>query len=146
MNKIVGIVMSGFLGFFSSTKNIEFGAERSVDLGIAALHFSMQEDFSRDMPAEPLIEHVDVRKKDSLKSLDSGLILQRWWDIKTPGFFGKNVGMLMMSIGVHEVPENRQKLVHDNPFNSFDRLELMLSLNERFHQGSCSSSFVEIFR
>ncbi len=134
MNKLVGIVMSGFLGFFSSEKSIAFGAERSVDLGVATLNFSLQEDFSRDMPAEPLIERADIRQKDFAKKLDSGLLLQRWWDIKTPGFLGKNVGMLMMSIGVHAVPENKQKLVHNKPYDIFDRLDLMLSLNERFHQ------------
>ncbi len=134
MKLIMGIVMSGILGFFSSNKSIPFGAERTIDLGVAKLSFSLQEDFSKDMPAEPLIEKIDIRQKESLQQLDNGLILQRWWDIKESGFFGKNIGMLMMSIGVHQAPQNKKKYVHDKPYNLLNRLDLMLSLSDRFHQ------------
>lgn len=134
MTKLIGIGMAGFLGLFTSSNNLEFGAERSVDLGVATLQFSMQEDFSRDMPAIPLVENVDVRKIELLNKLEGGFLLQRWWDIKTPGLFGKNIGMLMMSVSLHAVPENRRMVVHDKPFDIFERFDLILSLNERFHQ------------
>ncbi len=131
---IIGIIMSGLLGFFSSNKEIPFGAERIVDLGLAKLYFSLHEDFSKDMPAAPLIEKVDARHDESLESLDNGFLLQRWWDIKEPGIFGKYIGMLMLSVGVHRAPINKKQFVHDRPYDLLDRLDLMLALNDRFHQ------------
>ncbi len=112
------------LGMSSPPEDI-MGATRSVDLSGNIFTFAMPENFSKDLPADPLLEKVDI---DS--GLTNTLLIQRWWDIKKPGFFGSNIGTVMMSINLLGVPENRIKKIHDKPHVLSDRLGLMLAINE----------------
>ncbi len=112
------------LGMSSPPEDI-MGATRSVDLSGNIFTFAMPENFSKDLPADPLLERVDIDK-----GLTNTLLIQRWWDIKKPGFFGSNIGTVMMSINVLGVPENRIKTIHDKPHVLSDRLGLMLAINE----------------
>lgn len=105
------------------------GATRYVDLSGNTFSFSMPENFSRDMPAAPLLESLDIAHP-----FDETLLIQRWWDIKEPGFFGSNLGVVMMTISLVPVPKNTRKKVHDQPYNIRDRVDLMQLVIETLHQ------------
>ncbi|MFL0810997.1 MAG: hypothetical protein K6L76_11330 [Agarilytica sp.] len=114
----------------SKPTQVPLGAERHVNLSGNTFSFSMPENFSPDMPAEPLIEHFNI---DQYPESSNGLLIQRWWDIKEPGFFGKGLGTIMMSINAHQVPQNTRKRVHATPYNIENRLDLILLIDESIH-------------
>lgn len=109
----------------SNPKAHSMGAIRQVELSGNVFSFSMPENFSKDLPAEPLIEKVDIENGFS----DTPLI-QRWWDIKKPGFWGGDLGTVMMSITVFRVPENRVQKIHSKPYDPTNRLDLILLIDE----------------
>src|SRR5690606_39727309 len=55
-------------------------------------------------------------------------------NIKKPGWFGKQLGTVMMDISVQRVFPNRQHLIHNRPYEITDRLDFMLMLDDSFHQ------------
>ncbi|HRH77551.1 MAG TPA: hypothetical protein PK129_09420 [Cellvibrionaceae bacterium] len=72
--------------------------ERVVQLPDAELRFSMAEDFSKDMPAAPLVEKVTIDMLQELKSLgDRFVVGRRWWDVRPPGWFKKTWGSIQMT-------------------------------------------------
>ena len=106
------------------------GATRSVDLSGNVFQFAMPEDFSRDMPADDLVERLDISDPSIFSDPDKGTLIRRWWDIKEPGFFGKKLGTVMMNISVRKVPDNTQHLLGSEPYDVTDRLSFMLMLTE----------------
>jgi hypothetical protein len=109
------------------------GQTRQVNLSGNIFSFSMPEDFSRDMPAEDLVEQLDINNVALFNNPEYGNLIQRWWDIKHAGFFGKKLGSVMMDISVQRVPENLKKRVHDKPYNIQDRLDFLLMIDECLH-------------
>ncbi|MDF3013993.1 MAG: hypothetical protein K0Q78_2197, partial [Cellvibrio sp.] len=103
---------------------------RQVDLSDNIFHFSMPENFSKDMPAANMVEKLDIEDLKKFDNPEYGNIIRRWWDIKKPGFFGKELGTVMMDISVQQVPDNKQKLIHANTYNIADRLDFLLILDE----------------
>jgi hypothetical protein len=103
---------------------------RQVDLSGNILHFSMSENFSKDMPAANMVEKLDIEDLKKFDNPEYGNIIRRWWDIKKPGFFSKELGTVMMDISVQQVPDNKQKLIHANTYNIADRLDFLLILDE----------------
>lgn len=74
---------------------------RVVQLPDAELRFSMTEDFSKDMPAEPLAEKVTADMLTALKMPgDRFVIGRRWWDIKPPGWFKKSLGSMQLTVSL----------------------------------------------
>ncbi|HNG59279.1 MAG TPA: hypothetical protein PKZ52_05595 [Cellvibrionaceae bacterium] len=72
---------------------------RVIQLPDAELRFSMMEDFSNDMPAEPLIEKIESANLSELKNItDRFVIGRRWWDLKPPGWFKKSWGSIQMTL------------------------------------------------
>jgi hypothetical protein len=110
------------------------GQTRQVNLSGNIFSFSMPEDFSRDMPAEDLVEQLDINNLALFNNPEYGNLIQRWWDIKHAGFFGKKLGTVMMDISVQRVPENLKKRVHDKPYNIQDRLDFLLMIDDILHQ------------
>jgi hypothetical protein len=110
------------------------GHTRQVDLSGNIFSFAMPEDFSRDMPADDLVEQLDINDLEKFNDPMYGNLIRRWWDIKDAGFFGKNLGTVMMDISVQRVPENRLKLVRNTPYNISDRLDFLLMIDESLHQ------------
>lgn len=108
----------------------DLGATRSVDLSGNVFQFAMPENFSRDMPADDLVERLDISDPDIFTNPDKSTLIRRWWDIKEPGFFGKQLGTVMMNISVRQVPPNTQRLLNSEPYDSRDRLSFMLMLTE----------------
>ncbi|EIK46029.1 hypothetical protein O59_000050 [Cellvibrio sp. BR] len=107
---------------------------RQVDLSGNIFHFAMPENFSKDMPAENMVEKLDIEDLKKFDNPEYGNIIRRWWDIKKPGFFGKELGTVMMDISVQRVPNNKKKLIHINAYNIANRLDFLLMINDTLHQ------------
>lgn len=107
---------------------------RQIDLSGNIFNFSMPENFSKDMPAENMVEALDIEDLKKFDNPEYGNLIRRWWDIKESGFFKKGLGTVMMDISVQKVPENRKKLISDKPFNLSERLDFILMIDEKLHQ------------
>ena len=107
---------------------------RQINLSGNIFHFSIPEDFSKDMPAANMVEALDISDSKKFDNPEYGNLIRRWWDIKEPGWFGKNLGTVMMDISVQRVFENKQKMVHNRPYDIRDRFDFMLMLNDGYHQ------------
>ena len=129
--------MPSFLSnFFNRRGSIDapLGATRRVNLSGNYFSFAMPEDFSEDMPAEDLVESLDITDLKKFDDPEYGNLIRRWWDIREPGFFGKNLGSVMMDISVQRVPDNKRKDIHDRPYNILDRLDFILMVDDNSHQ------------
>ncbi len=107
---------------------------RQVDLSGNIFSFSMPENFSKDMPAANMVEKLDISDVKNFDNPEYGNIIRRWWDIKASGFFGKELGTVMMDISVQRVPENKQKLIHNQPYDIENRLDFIMMIDDRSHQ------------
>ena len=91
--------------------------QRQINLSGNRVTFSMPENFSRDFPAEDMIEFVDLDNAVGISDYPGVLLLQRFWDFKTDEFFKKDMGMLIMTLSVKQVPDGCQKnLAHPLEF------------------------------
>ncbi len=79
---------------------------RQIDLSGNIVHFAMPENFSRDMPAEDMIERVDLSDDAVYEDYQNFTLIRRWWDFKDRGFFGKDYGTLMMSLYIKKAPDS----------------------------------------
>lgn len=134
---LVLIMLSVLSQFFSSSasaggKNKLY--PRHINLSGNVFHFAMQEDFSRDMPAANMVEKLDISVPEKFDNPEYGNLIRRWWDIKEPGWFGKNLGTVMMDISVQRTAENKTNLIHSNAYHIESRLDFMLMLDDAFHQ------------
>ena len=129
--------MASFLNsFFNKKGSIDepLGATRTVNLSGNYFSFAMPEDFSKDMPAEDLIENLDITDLKKFDKPEYGNLIRRWWDIREPGFFGKNLGTVMMEMSIQPVSSNQQKRIHDRSYDISDRLDFLLMINDSLHQ------------
>ncbi|RYG20218.1 MAG: hypothetical protein EOO07_05275 [Chitinophagaceae bacterium] len=94
----------------------------------------MPEDFSKDMPAADMVENLDITELKKFDNPEYGNLIRRWWDIKETGWFGKQLGSVMMDISVQRISQNKAKLFHANSYNVTDRMDFMLMLDDVFHQ------------
>lgn len=104
---------------------------RQIDLSGNIFSFSMPENFSKDMPAENMVETLDIGDLKKFDNPEYGNLIRRWWDIKEPGFFKKELGSVMMDISIQKIPMNNKKLLHSKPYNIFDRIDFLLALDEK---------------
>ena len=105
-----------------------------INLSGNVFYFALPEDFSKDMPAADMIEALDISDPAMFDNPEYGNLLRRWWDIKKPGWFGKQLGTVMMDISVQRVFPNTQHLLHNRPYDITDRLDFMLMLDDSYHQ------------
>jgi hypothetical protein len=129
--------MPSFLSnIFNSSSSVDtsVGATRTINLSGNYFSFSMPEDFSKDMPAENLVENLDITNLEKFNNTEYGNLIRRWWDIKKPGLFGKNLGTIMMDISVQRVVDNKQRKIHDRAYKISDRLDFLLMINDALHQ------------
>lgn len=75
---------------------------RQINLSGNIVHFAVPENFSRDMPAEDMIETVDLKDNSVYQDYQKFTLIRRWWDFRDKGFFGKEYGTLMMSLYLKE--------------------------------------------
>lgn len=127
-------MMSGLSQLLGLTANAAPAIHpRQVDLSGNIFHFSMPENFSKDMPAANMVEKLDINDLKKFDNPEYGNIVRRWWDIKKPGFFGKELGTVMMDISIQRPPENKKNLLNDQPFDITNRLDFMMVINEQLH-------------
>lgn len=131
---LVIIMITGLTQFLGLTVNAEPKTyPRQVNLSGNIFHFSMPENFSKDMPAENMVETLNIEDLQKFENPGYGNIIRRWWDIKKPGFFGRELGTVMMDISIQKIPENKKKILSEKPFDITNRLDFMMIINEQQH-------------
>ncbi|ARU28747.1 hypothetical protein [Cellvibrio sp. PSBB006] len=137
-NKIilVLIMLSMLTSIFSSSAQAEKNKlyPRQINLSGNVFHFSMPEDFSKDMPADDMVETLDISDFSKFDNPEYGNLVRRWWDIKEPGWFGKELGTVMFDLSVQRSFSNTQHLVHQRPYEISNRLDFMMMLHDSFMQ------------
>lgn len=112
----------------------ETGAIRACALSGNRLTFAMVEDFSRDMPARDLVTDLDLSQLNLKDNDEAGLLIQRWWDIRETGWFGRELGTVMLDISVREVAANTSQRLQKEDFNIRDKLQFVFMYDEYLHQ------------
>lgn len=132
---LVTIMITGLTQFLGLNANAEPKIHpRQVDLSGNIFHFSMPENFSKDMPAADMVEKLDINDLNKFDNPEYGNIIRRWWDIKRAGVFGKELGTVMMDISVQKKAANKKNLIHKSEYDIADRLDFLLMLNDKLHQ------------
>lgn len=117
--------LSKVFGMASTPNQPPLGATRTINIDGNILSFAMPENFSKDFPAYPINENPNT---DELKN--GVLLAQRWWDIREPGWFGKDLGTLMMRVNVHLIPENTQQLLTEQAFDVRRQIDFLLAITQ----------------
>lgn len=87
---------------------------RTIRMTGVDFHFAMPENFSLDMPADDLVEHVDLNKYIPLPETGCIELMKRWWDF----YHGKpsvknNIGTMMLSFDLIPRRNNIQGSLFD---------------------------------
>ncbi len=132
---LVAIMITGLTQLLGLNANAEPKIyPRQVNLSGNIFQFSMPENFSKDMPAENMVENLNIEDLQKFENPEYGNIIRRWWDIKKPGLFGKELGTVMMDISVQKVPENNAKLIHPRAYDITNRLDFLLAIDNSLRQ------------
>lgn len=116
-------IMTFFKSLMANSKELSL-YERMVHLPGSQLRFKMQEDFSKDMPAVPLIEKVTEDMLSGLKkSGDRFVIGRRWWDLKPQGWFKRSWGNMQMTVALGVAGDRSGKRLDFCGFNQADFLK-----------------------
>lgn len=107
---------------------------RQINLSGNVFGFKMPEDFSHDMPADDLVERAILEDSATLSENGYLTLMRRWWDIKEPGFFGKEMGTIMMSISVRQKPKNQAKILEVHEYNFHEILHFIVALHDSLEQ------------
>ena len=83
---------------------------RQINLSGNIVNFAMPENFSKDFPADPLVEKLDLDNPELFKNGKPVEILRRWWDFKTDSFFSRDAGTMMMTIHVYRIPDKEKPI------------------------------------
>ena len=105
-----------------------------INLSGNIFHFAMPEDFSKDMPADDMVEDLYISDVSKFDDSEYGNLIRRWWDIKEPGWFGKNLGTVMMDISVQRIVKNNKNFIITSNYDIQKKLDFLLMLNDSFHQ------------
>lgn len=125
----VVITMLSITQLFASSKDDnEFKyMPRQINLSGNIVNFSIPENFSKDMPADDLVENLNLNDNSLYDKTNSVALLRRWWDFKDDSFFSKNVGSMMMTIHVYKSLDENKNISHPIDFVE----TLMLDMNQR---------------
>ena len=91
------------------------------------MHFSIPENFSRDMPAESMIESVNLNDERIYQDYQKFTLIRRWWDFREGGLLGKDLGSLMMSVYIKKTPDS----LEINTTNPLDFINIIINGIER---------------
>lgn len=124
-------ILSSLLPFSASAKEPHpVLSQRQVDIDGNLFSFDLPENFSKDLPADDMVEQLDISSVDHFDDLTVGHILRRWWDIKEPGWFGSELGTIMLEMSVQRIHSNSRKRLNSEPYDVTDRLGFMLATDE----------------
>lgn len=123
--------------FGMSKENKEYPyMPRQINLSGNFINFSMPEDFSKDFPADDLVEKVNLNNESAFIKNNSIELMRRWWDFKDKSFIAKDVGSMMMSIHVNEVLDKSKDISHPIDFIQ----ALLLDMNKRDKEENAGKS------
>lgn len=105
-----------------------------INLSGNVFHFATPEDFSKDIPAVDMVVDLNISDLSEFDNPGYGNLVRRWWDIKEPGWFGKNLGTVMMDISVQKVVGNNKIFIVSGAYDIRKNLDFMLMLNQNYHQ------------
>ena len=83
-------------------------APRQIEFSGNIVQFTIPESFSKDMPADDMIERVDLADEAVFADPKQFTLLRRWWDYRSGGLWRKDLGTLMMSILVQRKPADSE--------------------------------------
>lgn len=90
--------------------------QRQINLSGNFINFSIPENFSKDFPADDLVENVNINDGKIFEHKKMLLLLRRWWDFKDNSFIAKNVGSMMMTIHVNDIHDKTKNIGHPIDF------------------------------
>jgi len=105
---VVATIMLSISQLFSTAKadeNVPY-MPRQINLSNNVVNFSMPENFSKDFPADDLVEKVNLDNSDLFKDGKPLELLRRWWDFKDDSFFAKEMGTMMMTIHAYKIRDD----------------------------------------
>jgi len=97
---------------------------RQINLSGNIVNFSMPENFSKDFPADDLIEVLNINDTKTFEKNNSISLLRRWWDLKDDSFFSKDVGSMMMTIHVYKSLDESKDISHPVEFINLIMLDM----------------------
>ena len=123
---MVAIAMLSITQLFGSSKdNNEFPyMPRQINLSGNIIKFSIPENFSKDMPADDLVEILNINDLNIFEKNNSIMLLRRWWDFKDDSFFAKDVGSMMMTIHIYNTEGSSEDISHPIGFTKILLLEM----------------------
>lgn len=123
---MVTITMLSITQLFGSSKeNNDFPyMPRQINLSGNIVNFSMPENFSKDFPADDLIESLNLGDAKLFEKNNSLTLLRRWWDFKDDSFFSKNIGSMMMTIHVYKSLDESKDISHPIEFVNLIMLDM----------------------
>ena len=95
---IAMLSITQFFGLAKAEKSYPY-MPRQINLSGNIINFAMPENFSREFPADDLVENYDLSKVKVDHPVE---LLRRWWDFSDNSFFKKDVGTMMMTIHIYE--------------------------------------------
>ncbi len=101
---------------------------RALSIDGTRLLFAIPEDFSKDMPADDLIENSHTLSPQLAHPNDSRLLMRRWWTLKEPGLFQRQRGSLVMSIALVKKPESQGRLLKTQAYDLGSLLDFTIAL------------------
>lgn len=105
-----------------------------INLSGNIFHVAIPEDFSKHMPIRYIVDVLDISDLSKFDNPQYGNLIRCWWDIKEPGWFGKNLGTVMMDISVQRIVKNNKNFIITSNYDIQKKLDFLLMLNDSFHQ------------
>ena len=111
---MVAIAMLSISQLFGSSKDNSQHPymPRQINLSGNFVSFSIPENFSKDMPADDLIESLNIEDDKLFLKNNSITLLRRLWDFNDDSFFSKNVGTMMMTIHAYKIKKPSEDISH----------------------------------
>lgn len=97
---------------------------RQIVLSKAVVDFSIPENFSKQMPADDMIDQVNLDDAALFADPERFTLLRRWWDFKPEHFWQSSPGTLMMSVLVQEKAQGSE-------YDLLDRQQFVRLLQQR---------------
>ena len=115
---LVAISMLSITQLFASSKETKKHPymPRQINLSGNIVNFSMPENFSKDFPADDLIEEVKLENKNLFDRGKPVELLRRWWGFKSDSFFSNEIGVMMMTMHVYEINDISKNISHPIEF------------------------------
>lgn len=117
--------------FNPSQATLPLGRRQYVQIDENIFSFCLPEHFSQNIPLRNVVERINTRKVHNANTQQEGHIARRWWNLKEPGWFGRDLGSLMLNVELRALPDNHNQRLYPRPHDMSDRFHFLLALYER---------------